>query len=383
MSFNLRSIESPAWQKVLDIEDQKRALGDDITVIPTGKWNRLVDRLYAALDRAVRDADVLTQLRAAVPDITDPTDREFVYRMIAPLEVWEADDIETVRNDPRVALTAEELVGAPALYLAEYPSPNPRNIYWWDQEALDEPLRNLSRIGGAPTQVPDLSAPDDAFLMQLDFRGIAANYAGNPRLLRLLESHGIPPDGLLQVFHTTTGDSETDPDIPGGGATLLYLAEPSLAVRLPVNLDAESAVYPPSRIHASFGLSFRDGPSGGERSSVTVVDLQRIADIWARNGCHTEQYRISTDPFSAMELPVTRMFGVQAYDFDLNDGDFDVLQRDLPLAAGDRHVLFLNIAGEHSFDTVFGDSGRLEIWMRDSDLRAARFEEVVSFIRST
>jgi uncharacterized protein YwqG len=43
----------------------------------------------------------------------------------------------------------------------------------------------------------------------------------------------------------------------------------------------------------------------------------------------------------------------------------------------------LNITGEHSFDSVFGDGGRLEIWIRDTDLRAARFKSVVSFIRST
>lgn len=76
------------------------------------------------------------------------------------------------------------------------------------------------------------------------------------------------------------------------------------------------------------------------------------------------------------------MFGVPSYDFDLDEGDLDVLYRDLPLATGDQHVLLLNIAGEHSFDTLFGDSGRLEIWMRDSDLRAARFDNAVSFIRS-
>lgn len=387
-SFDLRSIESPAWHAVLDLEDQKRALGDDIAAIPTGKWNRLIDRLYAAIDHAVQEPAVLDRLRAAIPTITDPVDREFVYQVIAPLVVWQAEDIETVRNDPRVALTAEELVGAPALYLAENSDGTLEDIYSWDlvqTEEVDEQFelfRDLSRIGGAPTLVPDMQPSDDAFLMQIDFRGIAKNHSEQLPLLRLLDEHGAPTEGVLQVFHTTLGDSETDPDVSNGGATLIYLPELSVAARLPVDMDAECAVYQPSRVSASFGLSFSNGPAScTDYSSLTVENLQRIADIWARNGRHTEQYRASTDPFSATELPVTRMFGVQSYDFD--GGDSEVLHRDLPLTGDDHHVLFLSIAGEHSFDTVFGDCGRLEIWMRDSDLRAAQFDNVVSFIRST
>ncbi|GHD43384.1 DUF1963 domain-containing protein [Mycetocola manganoxydans] len=386
MSFDLRSIDVPAWHKVLDIDAQKRALGDDILAIPVGKWNRLMDRLHVATDQAVREPEVLDRLRAAVPDITDPTDRELVYQAIAPFVVWDAEEIETVRNDPRVALTAEELLGAPAVYLTENPAGEPEDIYAGDVKTAGEPeerYRNLSRVGGTPTRVAESQLPDDAFLLQIDFRGIANDGSEDPPRLRLLESHGVPLDGLLQVFHTTTGDSRLDPDIPGGGATLRYLPELSLAQRLSLNLDAECAVYPPSRARASFGLSFRNGPVSTERSDETVMDLQRLADIWARSGSFTEQFESDTDPFSATELPVTRMFGVQSYDFDLPDEDIDLLNRELPLARDDQHILLLNITGEHSFDTVFGDCGRLEIWIRDSDLRAARFNSVVSFIRST
>ncbi|MFO7690595.1 MAG: DUF1963 domain-containing protein [Cryobacterium sp.] len=59
------------------------------------------------------------------------------------------------------------------------------------------------------------------------------------------------------------------------------------------------------------------------------------------------------------------------------------LRRELPLAADNHHVLLLNITGDQSFDTAFGGGGRLEIWIRDTDLRAARFGSIVSFIRST
>ena len=386
MSFDLRSIDAPAWQKALDIEAEKRALGDDWLAIPTGKWNRLIDRLLAATDRAIRETDVVDRLRAAVPDITDQADRDFVYLVIAPLVVWEAEDVDTVRNDPRVALTSEELIGAPALYLAENTAGDLEDIYGWDladELDHDEPFRNLSRIGGTPSRVTGLRLPEDAFLLQIDFRGIPKDHAGDPRLLRLLQSVGVPGDGLLQVFHTTTGDSRTDPDVPGGGATLRYLPEPSLAHRLPLDLDAECAVYPPSRAQASFGLSFGNGPAVTDRSAETVVELQSLADIWARNGNFSEEFEASTDPFTRTELPATRMFGVQGYDFDLPDEDVDLLKRELPLVGDDRHVLMLNITGEHSFDSVFGDGGRLEIWIRDTDLRAARFESVVSFIRST
>ena len=386
VSFDLRSIEAPVWQKVLDIEDQKRALGDDIAAIPTGKWNRLIGRLLTAMDRAVREPDVVDLLRASVPDITDQADRDLVYQVIAPLVVWQSEEIETVRSDPRVALTAEELVGAPVMYLAENPAGDLEDIYGWDLEDErdhDEPFRNLSRIGGTPSRVTGLRLPEDAFLLQIDFRGIPKNQSGDPRLLRLLESRGVPGDGLLQVFHTTTGDSRTDPNVPGGGATLRYLPEPSLAMRLPLDMDAESAVYPPSRAQASFGLSFGNGPRMTDRSAETVVELQSLADIWARNGSFSEEFESSTDPFTRTERPVTRMFGVQSYDFDLPDEDIDLLNRELPLVGDDRHVLMLNITGEHSFDSVFGDGGRLEIWIRDTDLRAARFESVVSFIRST
>ncbi len=139
-SFDVRSIEAPAWQKVLDLEAQKRALGNDIGAIPTGKWNRLMDRLSMAENQAVREADLVDRLRAAVPDITDPIDREFVYQAIAPLVVWHAEDIETVWDDPRVRLTAEELVGAPALYLAENAAGDLEDIYSWDLEDRWEPM---------------------------------------------------------------------------------------------------------------------------------------------------------------------------------------------------------------------------------------------------
>lgn len=386
MSFDLRSIDAPAWQQALDIEAEKRALGDDWLAIPTGKWNRLIGRLLAAIDLAVREPGVVDRLRAAVPDITDQADRDFVYLVIAPLVVWDAEDIDTIRDDPRVALPSEALIGEPALYLAENTADDLEDIYGWDledEQDYDESFRNLSRIGGTPTRVTALPLPEDAFLLQVDFRGIPKNHAGDPRLLRILESHGVPSDGLLQVFHTTTGDSRTDPNVPGGGATLRYLPEHSLAKRVPLDMDAECAVYPPSRAQASFGLSFGNGPAITDRSAETVVELQSLADIWARNGNFSEEFEASTDPFTRTELPTTRMFGVQSYDFDLPDEDVDLLNRELPLSGDDRHVLLLNIAGEHGFDSVFGDGGRLEIWIRDTDLRAARFESVVSFIRST
>lgn len=129
--------------------------------------------------------------------------------------------------------------------------------------------------------------------------------------------------------------------------------------------------------------SFRHASISTEESVQKVIKLQRAADHWARAGERTGEAN-EADPFNRVPDPVSRVLGLQHYDFDLEEEDVALLQERLPLQDGkDAHRLLLNIASERSFDGVYGDSGRLEVWMRAGDLTQARFDTVVSFWRST
>jgi hypothetical protein len=306
---------------------------------------------------------------------------------------------EDLRADPRVGLGVDELRIENALFLAEGGSMAGRaqeERYSYEhvegepgpagsrRDDPDEAHRNLSRIGGVPTAAGAGHDPDaEEFLLQLDLRAIRRETPFLDGLDEVLRGTSLPADGLLQVFHSTTGDSCPDPHRPGGGGALRHVPEAEVLDRRPLRIDPDA--YPVSPAVLRVLPTFRSGAAATDSVFEAVQVLQDDTHRTARNGAYSTGFLdlLGRNPFAAREDAVSYLFGLQAPDFDV-DVDQDVLHRDLPLRDDeDRHRLFLTVAADRTFDQVFGDCGRLEFWLRASDLARGRFDDVVTFIRST
>jgi hypothetical protein len=92
----------------------------------------------------------------------------------------------------------------------------------------------------------------------------------------------------------------------------------------------------------------------------------------------------AVNPFRVPDQPPTRLLGLAHFDYPMQPHHAAMLTERLPLAdSGDEHVLLFNVTSGFSFDSVFGGAGRLELWIRRSDLSALRFDHVVSFLHSS
>ena len=85
----------------------------------------------------------------------------------------------------------------------------------------------MSRFGGAvgwggvPTRVPGRGIPEEAFLIQADLLSMATFFVpGRPFAAAVFADAGLPTEGVLQLFPTTTGDSLLDPPSPVGAPAL-------------------------------------------------------------------------------------------------------------------------------------------------------------------
>ncbi|MFP3713883.1 DUF1963 domain-containing protein [Puerhibacterium sp. TATVAM-FAB25] len=381
----MRDVPSPAWQRYLELAGRIAELTPRIHEVPVARWNALADEANAALAEVRADAKFLAELRDRVEDTTDEADRALLHEVLTGAVFELGGDVEALRADPRVSDVADELDIAPAIYLAEQgfeADPYEAEQVWPE----DEEYRDLSRIGGVPTLTPDARPlPDDAvFLLQVDCSALTREAVHDEAVASVLRRYPLPKRGLLQVFHTTLGDSRTDPGRPGGGATVRYLAEADVRRRTAINPSASS--YAAS--HASYRAlaTFRAAPHAGFAALDRVDQLQEEAYRVARNGSYTDEYLrdLDRDPFVARVGAVAHLFGLPSPDSDIADEDRALLSERLPLTVPeDEHLLLLEVAADHTFDLVFGDGGRLEIWIRSSDLAAARFDDVVSFIRSS
>lgn len=381
----------PAWQRLLDLNAQIQEMTPRFLEIPTVKWNAAADRYHACLIEVRDDAELMRLLRAQVEQISSPDALRMLYEVLGGAVAEHEANLDALKADPRVRDVAGDLLVDLAIYLAEASLERTsiteddayevEAIYAGDD--IDDENRDFSRIGGVPTQTAATPAVGNAvFLLQVDLRALHQpwQHDGFPEVIRRWP---LPADGLLQVFHTTMGDSVTDPHLPGGGATVVYCDEEAIRHRgLP---DRAQDAYPVSAVSASALPTFRTVPNTSDEALNRVLGLQEDAWRAARNGSYRDDYlrEYERNPFTARAGAVTHMFGLQALDYDLDSEELALLHERLPLAGThDTHLLLLNIAADHTYDSVFGDDGRLEIWIRASDVRQARFDKVVSFLRS-
>lgn len=351
--------------------------------VHVNKLGAHADKLRHAISA---DAHIMSILAGL--DVTTKTDDELAMLdmfLRLPIEAWEADPPSFL---PLVGLTPEEVEVAPAFYFAgiiqqEWAHETEAGPYSGEHryEPIDERNRNLHRVGGVPTRVPGVEMGDEVFLMQIDLLSLSTSYFSwreRPYARAVFEDGALPTEGVLQVFHTTTGDSVIDPHLPGGGARLIYLTEDELWNRQPLNVDTFD--YPVSRPSPALLPTFTCTPFTSDDVSDTVIALQNQADRVAggRGGVDVPQYWFQKAP------AWSRMLGASHVDCALSEGDLEVLNTVLPLTEpDDRHVLLFTLASDMQFDGVFGDEGRLEIWLRRSDISRKDFSTPVSFLRNT
>lgn len=365
------------WMRFCEAHEAAVAAESDVEIprVRVSKIVRAADELESSVKQ---DAGIMQSLRELDPAALDEAGSDLLDTLLGrPMDEWEDDPADFVER-----YGSDGVLIAPAVYFAGVEQQNQAH----DKEAgpyageyLREPddqrQRLLHRVGGVPTTVPSVDRPDSVFLMQVDLLCLHDAFSWDEPIASFLKDSLLPSDGVLQLFHTTTGDSTTDPFLRGGGAQVLHLTEAQLRDRDDPRLVATDypVSIPSPSVFPTFALA-------GHREADTdlAVSLQNEADRAAglRGGVDVPTHRHQIAP------RWSRILGLPDLSYGLDDGDRDVLEKELPLSGDDRHLLLFNLASDHQFDGVFGDAGRLEVWLRGSDLAKAQFSEVVSFLRS-
>ncbi len=378
-------IDDPRWVRLVDAYRRREDLGSvELTSVP--KWNRAMDAWWAAFQEVAGDKALLARARTLVDLTSDISSLRFLHELLQPPVADFELDVKRLLKDPRVDLDPGKVEWAFALYLCEYTVYGREDPYESDQPD-SQLVRSASRVGGAPTVVPSRDIPDDPFLLQVDLGQQLRDSLSDAKAKSFLRSSGLPRGGVLQLFHTTTGDSTTEPDTPGGGATVVYLSESELHQRRTAELSSDCVVFPIHDAKLAVLPTFAWKATPEDDTDEKVIALQDTVDRHARGEDVSPEVSLqqAENPFRGTRQPPTRLLGVQHYDyFPMEPWDAEQLTARLPLPdAADEHVLLFNVASEFSLDSVFGEGGRLEVWIRRSDLVALRFDEVFSFIRTS
>lgn len=373
------ALDHRAWQAFLDVYREVQERTPTMPDVPTRTWNALMDRLNSAITDVRDHPDLLADLRRRVHTTSDAGELARMHDVLGGVVGERLCDIDALRADPRVGLGPEQIEIGLGVYLAERTTQGDP----YAAEAIEDEYRDLTRIGGAPTFAGDRPFPGDAFLLQVDLSAFRRYARHDPALAAALHAGALPEHGLLQAFHSTTGDSRTDPDVPGGGGTLRYVPEDAVAARRAPQPRPDD--YPAAPAVGTVLPGFRSGPEATDDAFERVEALQEEVYRVARNGSYSAEYLAdhARNPFTARAGAVSHLGGLQAPDHEVTEEDAALFAARLPLVDGDdRHLLLLEVAADHTFDMVFGDGGRLEYWLRRSDVASGRFVDLVTVIRS-
>lgn len=372
----MRDIDNTAWQAFLELNERYRDQLPRIHEIPVTQWNRDMDEWTAALEQVRGDRFLMTSLRERARDTSAVEDLALLHTVLGGVVFDHGADLEALMTDPRV-FAANGVEVRAALYLPEIES----EADPYDAEAVEDEWRDLTRVGGSPTAAFFSPPTDRVFLLQIDLRALRRRADDDDEISAVLREHPLPESGLLQIFHTTVGDSRTDPDAPGGVASILHVSEGAV---IDSHTTAIDRLFPTYTADIMVLPTFRHRPDAPDEVADLVEGLQEDVYRTARNGSYPPGYdeAFSRDPFAARAGAVTHLFGLQSPDSDLAPEDCELLARELPLTGpSDTHVLLIEVAGDRVFDCGLGEDGRLEIWIRASDLAQHDYSRLVSFIR--
>lgn len=187
----------------------------------------------------------------------------------------------------------------------------------------------------------------------------------------------LPETGYLEVFgHLQTYGNPEDEGtggwlvrhVPFDGVSFPPLVDP------PADLDLPHDVCQPVLLGAGFSVP----------RSVDYIDADDD-DFAAAQRAETEAHaawtawRRGVDTVKEPVFPISHLYG---HSDSGTDHAHEVLRRVRPLMADDDYVLLLSVESWTFFDGWFGDAGNFEVWMRASDLGAARFDRAWCMIRT-
>lgn len=371
---------SSSWLKAVRLNDAIKAQADSMHEIPVREWNAFIDELNRAIDEVRRDPVLMKHLQEMATSSIETSERELLYRVLRQAPLDHGANAKSLLADPRVRLDSSHVSTELSIYVVEQEPLD--DDYPFEELGPDEDWRDLTRIGGNPTTVDGFPPPTGRdFLLQVDLAAVAREAAYSEGLASAVRRHALPKEGLLQVFHSTTGDSRTTAD-SGGGATVRLLPEEALRRR---TTPAGRNPWPAWQASCVALPSVAAAPGSADDVERIVNAVSEDLNRAARNGSFEQAFLVDFErnPFTARVDAVTRMFALSSPDFEHSVEDSMTLASRLPLAGpDDKHVLLFDIPADRAFGQVFGDSGRLEIWIRATDAKAHRFDEVASFIRS-
>lgn len=209
-------------------------------------------------------------------------------------------------------------------------------------------------------------------LGDLDATTDAAGKAGWPTP-QLRE--GLPTEGVLEVFHDleSFGYDPAEGEARGWQVRWVKTPDHSVLVDSPEDLDTPTDVCQLCLPLPGFTLpSANDAASGpGDR-----FELVEALELSLQNGWFAQR----TGSPKGIPIPFTHAYGhghrgrITAVE--------EVLPSVLPLEPGDEYRLILDIESWTALAGWFGDAGNLEVWIRESDLRARAFDRTWCLIRT-
>jgi uncharacterized protein YwqG len=253
------------------------------------------------------------------------------------------------------------------------------------------PAPGGTKLGGVPDVPPGFEWPD--------WRGGDLGFVGQIRLADVAALDGfdapgqtpLPPDGLLLVFFDLDmrpaglrpADRGSCRVILVDGSSALApaadrtaaLAERAVGLSVELTLPSESAGLPDS-----LGLDPHDLDTW-QQVREQLAELQGV-EVEDRSFEWHALHRVGGWP-DTTEGGMEADCQLVTNGIDLNAGEryFDPRVPELE-AGADRWRLLLQVSSDDDLGASFGyPVGRLYVWIRDEDLRAARFDDVWAFVR--
>ncbi|MEV6601536.1 DUF1963 domain-containing protein [Actinoplanes sp. NPDC051346] len=330
------------------------------------RWNTLVDKLNRIAENAITDPARVTALRQVAAEDPDPSVRLYARQWVTPYVPRPDSAVDLARwmNHPLVDIASMDL--RPRVALALVPDDGPD-----DSPDADLTESSLTWLRGTPVAAADLAWPrraDDIALAHLVQAEI-----GNQPLLRDRYPR-FPDAGVLQFFHDLETSGHDLEDGKAGAWQIRLLDEPAATLlRRPDDLgdDAFGERWPAEATPTWTFPSSSDLDIDG-----AAADRLDIANERVRETLHTG-WGISEKRGPIPTYPLILGHGAEPA------RDIADLLREVrpPRSAEDHHVLLLSVPGEGPFDGWLGDSGNLEFWIRDSDLRRNAVDEAWALLR--
>ena len=183
---------------------------------------------------------------------------------------------------------------------------------------------------------------------------------------------GLPTVGVLEVFHDLESFGDNPADTPAHAWSVRWVPEPDgTLLEAPPDADTPTEVCHALLTVPGFTLPPAEDAVGTDRFEVAdgAETALRLAWLQHRTG------RSEGHP-----IPVHHVYGHPSKATSLPR---QVLLEALPLAEpDDEHRLLLDLESWTHLDQWFGDAGQLEVWIRDSNLRARDFSRAWCLIRT-